>query len=227
MSPTPWTPRASGPRQAKSSGSVPITRWRASLAGRRRDRSTRDCARRSSGSKPTCSITGPVSTRFEPGGPVSGGGIPLSVPLIGGNAWAYVKQCLDDGWVSSAGPFVTRFEQEVAARSGRAHGVACASGTAAIHLALIVAGVEANDEVIVPALTFAAPANAVRYIGAWPVFIDVEPDFWQIDPARLKDFVERGCDWRDGALINRATGRRVRAVLPVDLLGHPVDMDAI
>ena len=168
-----------------------------------------------------------MSTRFEPGAKPGAGVIPLSVPLIGGNAWTYVKQCLDDGWVSSAGPFVTRFEREIAARSARAHGVACASGTAALHLALIVAGLEANEEVVVPALTFAAPANAVRYIGAWPVFVDVEAQHWQLDPARLKDFVERDCDWRDGALVNLVTGRRVRAVLPVDLLGHPVDMDAI
>ncbi|MBY0493498.1 MAG: LegC family aminotransferase [Cyanobacteria bacterium] len=168
-----------------------------------------------------------MSTRFEPGARPSPDGIPLSVPLIGGNAWKYVKQCLDDGWVSSAGPFVTRFEREVAATSGRKHGVACASGTAALHLALIVAGVESSDEVVVPALTFAAPANAVRYVGAWPVFVDIEPHYWQIDPQRLTDFIERRCEWTNRTLINRDTRRRVRAVLPVDLLGHPSDMDAI
>ncbi|HEX6162997.1 MAG TPA: LegC family aminotransferase [Vicinamibacterales bacterium] len=168
-----------------------------------------------------------MNTASEPGGPSEAGWIPLSVPLIGGNAWTYVKQCLDTGWVSSAGEFVNRFEREVAHAAGRPHGVACTSGTAALHLALVAAGVQPGDEVLVPALTFAAPANAVRYVGAWPVFVDVEADYWQIDPQRVRDFVERGCDWRDGALINKTTGRRVSAVLPVDLLGHPVDIDPL
>ena len=168
-----------------------------------------------------------MNTASEPGGPSAAGWIPLSVPLVGGNAWAYIKECLDSGWVSSAGDFVNRFERDVARLAGRPHGVACTSGTAALHLALVVAGVEAGDEVIVPALTFAAPANAVRYIGAWPVFVDVEPDYWQVDPQRVRDFIERGCDWRDGALINKTTQRRVRAILPVDLLGHPVDIDPL
>ncbi len=153
--------------------------------------------------------------------------IPLSVPHLGGNEWAYVKECLDTNWVSSAGPFVTRLERVIAERAGRAHGVAVVNGTAALHTALLVAGVEANDEVLMPALTFIAPANAVRYVGAWPVFIDVERDHWQLDPAKLADFVARECEWRHGSLWNRTSGRRVRAVLPVDLLGHPVDADPI
>ena len=168
-----------------------------------------------------------MNTASEPGGPSAAGWIPLSVPLVGGNAWAYIKQCLDTGWVSSAGDFVNRFERDVAQLAARPHGVACTSGTAALHLALVVAGVQPDDEVIVPALTFAAPANAVRYIGAWPVFVDVEPDYFQIDPQRVRDFVERGCEWRDGALVNKTTRRRVRALLPVDLLGHPVDIDPL
>jgi perosamine synthetase len=76
-------------------------------------------------------------------------------------------------------------------------------------------------------LTFIAPANAVRYLGAWPVFLDVEPAYWQLDPKRLAEFIERECVWRTGALWNRRTGRRVRAILPVDILGHPCDIDAI
>ncbi len=168
-----------------------------------------------------------MPTRFEPGAPAPERHIPLSVPLIGGNAWRYVKQCLDEGWVSSAGSFVTEFEQQVAARAGKAHGVACSTGTAALHLGLLVAGVEPDDEVIVPALTFAAPANAVRYVNAWPRFIDIEADHWQLDPQRVREFIERGCDWRQRQLIDRTTGRRVRAILPVDLLGHPCDIDAL
>jgi perosamine synthetase len=153
--------------------------------------------------------------------------IALSVPEVSGHEWAYVKECLDTAWVSSAGPFVGRFEHEVARRAETAHAVATMNGTAALHVALLVAGVTPGDEVVVPSLTFLAPANAVRYIGAWPVFLDVEPRYWQLDPDRLADFVNKDCRWQDGALRNAATGRRVRAVLPVDLLGHPADLDAI
>jgi perosamine synthetase len=105
--------------------------------------------------------------------------------------------------------------------------VAVVNGTAALHLALLVAGVSADDEVLMPALTFIAPANAVRYLGAWPVFIDIDPEYWQLDPQRLADFLDRECTVKQGTLTNRRTGRRVRAVLPVDILGHPCDMESI
>lgn len=153
--------------------------------------------------------------------------IPLCAPEIRGNEWNYVKECLDGGWVSSVGDFVVRFEKDLARCTGARFGIATASGTAALHVALLVAGVEPEDEVIVSALTFIAPANAVRYVGAWPVFIDAEPEFWQMDPQKLRDFLQHGCIWRDGALYNRESGRRVRAIVPVHILGHPVDMDPI
>jgi len=150
--------------------------------------------------------------------------VPLCVPEIGGNEWRYVKECLDTGWVSSVGSYVDRFESELARAVGARFAVATTSGTAALHTALLVAGVERDDEVLVSALTFIAPANAIRYVGAWPVFIDAEPATWQMDPQRAVEFLERGCDWREGALYNRVTGRRVRAVIPVHILGHPVEM---
>ncbi len=153
--------------------------------------------------------------------------IPLSIPEIRGNAWLYVRECLDTNWVSSAGRFVDRFEAVVAARVGARYGVATASGTAALHAALLVAGVRPGDEVLVPALTFIAPANAVRYAGAWPVFMDVDPKYGQIDAGKAAEFLVRGCRWRSGVLRNRATGRPVRAILPVHLLGHPCDLDAL
>jgi perosamine synthetase len=146
------------------------------------------------------------------------------VPEIGGNEWRYVKECLDTGWVSSVGSYVDRFEGDLARAVGTRFAVATTSGTAALHTALLVAGVERDDEVLVSSLTFIAPANAIRYVGARPVFIDAEPASWQMDPQRAVDFLERGCDWRDGALYNRVTGRRVRAVIPVHILGHPVEM---
>jgi perosamine synthetase len=153
--------------------------------------------------------------------------IPLCVPEIRGNEWTYVKECLDTGWVSSVGSYVDRFESGMARCSGTARAVATVNGTSALHVALLVAGVGPEDEVLVSTLTFIAPANAIRYAGAWPVFIDAEPDYWQMDPAKVKDFLERGCTWSDGCLRNKATGRRVRAIIPVHILGHPVDMDPI
>jgi len=153
--------------------------------------------------------------------------IPLSVPEIRGNEWKYVKECLDTGWVSSVGPFVERFEREVADFVGSRFGVAAANGTSALHIALLVAGVKPGDEVLISALTFIAPANAIRYAGAWPVFIDAEPEYWQMDPQKVLDFLEKGCQRRDGALYNKATGRRVKAVLPVHILGQPVDLNPI
>lgn len=149
--------------------------------------------------------------------------IPLAVPHLAGNEWKYVKECLDTGWVSSVGPFVTRFEQMLAQRVGTVEAVATTNGTAALHLAQLVAGHQANEEVLVPALTFIAPANTVRYLGARPVFIDVEPEYWQMDVGRAIEFLD-SCLWRNQSLINKETGRRVVSILPVHLLGHPVDM---
>ncbi len=163
---------------------------------------------------------------YEPGAAVAGG-IPLCVPEIRGNEWRYVKECLDTGWVSSVGPFVTQLEEIVASYVGAAHGIATSTGTAALHVALLVAGVQPDDEVLVSDLTFIAPANAIRYANAWPVLIDAEQIYWQMDPARVVDFLERRCDWSDGKLVNRTTGRRVSAILPVHILGHPVDIDPI
>ena len=164
---------------------------------------------------------------FEPGVPVPEGFIPLCVPEIRGNEWKYIKECLDTNWVSSVGSFVGRFERELADYVGTKYAVATCNGTAALHIALLVAGVQPDDEVLVSTLTFIAPANAIRYVGAWPVFMDAEPDYWQMDPQKVVDFLEEECQWRDGALYNRATSRRVRAILPVHILGHPVDMDPI
>jgi perosamine synthetase len=163
----------------------------------------------------------------EPGTAAAEKFIPLSVPEICGNEWKYVKECLDTNWVSSAGPFVDRFERMVAEYIGVDHSVATSSGTAALHIALLVSGVRQDDEVLVPTLTFIAPANAVRYVGAWPVFMDVEPDHWQMDAVKTCAFLDEQCKWTHGELRNKETGRRVKGILPVHLLGHPVDMDPL
>lgn len=166
-------------------------------------------------------------TSFEPGAAVATGMIPLCVPELRGNEWRYVKECLDTGWVSSVGPFVEQIEKSVASYVGAAHGVAMSTGTAALHIALLVAGVKPDDEVLVSDLTFIAPANAIRYANAWPVLIDAEPVYWQMDIARAIDFLENQCSWTGGGLINKVTGRRVSAIVPVHILGHPVDLDPI
>lgn len=153
--------------------------------------------------------------------------IPLAAPEIQGNEWTYIKHCLDSGWVSSVGSFVERFEMDFADRLGSAHAVATMNGTAALHVALLVAGVEPDNEVVMPSLTFVAPANAVRYARAWPVFVDADADTWQMDVGRAVDFLTGGCQWSDGVLRNRDTGRRIGAVLPVHVLGHPVDMEPL
>ena len=164
---------------------------------------------------------------LAPGAPVSGNGIPLCVPEICGNEWQYIKECLDTNWVSSVGSFVDRFERMVADYVGTKYAVATVSGTAALHVALLVSGVQPDDEVLVSTLTFIAPANAIRYVGAWPIFIDAEPDYWQMDPQKAVDFLEKECRWRESALYNKTTGRRIKAILPVHVLGHPVVMDPI
>src|SRR6266702_498444 len=111
--------------------------------------------------------------------------ISLSEPLLGGNELLYLQECVRTNFVSSVGPFVQRFENLVADYLGVRYAVAMMNGTAALHTSLLVAGVERDDEVLVSDLTFIAPANAVRYVGAWPVLIDAEPHYFQIDTQRV------------------------------------------
>jgi perosamine synthetase len=151
--------------------------------------------------------------------------LPLSEPLLSGREWEYVKETLDTGWISSSGHFVNLFEERVAARLGLPHAVSCVNGTCAIHLALVVAGVRPGDEVIVPTLTFIAPVNAASYAGAVPVFMDADPLTLGMDAAKLADFLETRCEARDGGLFNRSSRRRIAAVVPVHVFGHPCDLD--
>src|SRR4051812_10898439 len=115
--------------------------------------------------------------------------IPLSVPVFSGNEWVYVKECIDTSYVSSVGSFVTRFERVFSEYIGDVHSVATVNGTAALHLALLVAGIGEGEEVIVSSMSFIAPANAIRYVGAWPVFMDADPDYWQMNPVQVQEFL--------------------------------------
>lgn len=151
--------------------------------------------------------------------------IPLSVPVLTGREQEYVQSCLTDGWVSSVGPFVTRFEKECAEYVGTRYAVATVNGTAALHLALLACGVQSGDAVLVPTFTFIATANAVRYCGATPIFFDCDADSLCMDSDGVRAFFETRCVRQsDGACIDRATGHRIAAVLPVHIFGHPADM---
>lgn len=143
--------------------------------------------------------------------PLSFRRIRIAAPDLTGNEEAYVVEAVRSGWVSSTGAFIERFEQEFAGCCGTRHAVACSSGTTALHLALATLGVGRGDEVIVPATTFVATANAVRFCQATPVFVDVDPETWCLDP--------RG--------VAAAIGPKTVGIMPVHLLGHPADMDAI
>ncbi len=150
----------------------------------------------------------------------------LHIPHFAGNEWPYLKECIDTGWVSSVGKFVDRFEVDLAEFCGVEKAIAVANGTAALHMSLLLTGVERDDEVLMPALTFIATANAVSYCGAIPHFIDSEEISLGVDVAKLADHLKDIAERRaDGFSYNRHTGRRLRALVPMHAFGHPVDLD--
>ena len=164
-------------------------------------------------------VVGPCN----PGQPIS-----LHEPdFRGTEAWAYVKDCLDTGWVSTAGQWVSRFEQQLTTATGAAHAVAVTNGTVALRLALHLVGVGSGDEVLLPPLSFVATANAVAHLGAVPHFIDIEPTTLAMDPEALDERLEQLAERRGGQLFNRQTDRRLSAVLPVHVFGHPADAIAL
>lgn len=153
--------------------------------------------------------------------------VALHEPCFQGNEWKYVKDCLDTGWVSSAGKYVDRFEKALTGYTGSKYAVAVVNGTAALHTALKLAGVEAGDEVMVPALTFVATANAVSYCGGIPHFVDSEEKTLGLDPYKLDDYLHDIASIRNGECINKISGHRIKAVVPMHTFGHPVDLDPL
>ena len=151
----------------------------------------------------------------------------LHEPLFEGNEQEYVKSCIDEGWVSSAGAFVDRFERDLAKQSEVGYAVACVNGTSALHIALMLAGVRANDEVLLPALTFIATANSISYCNAHPVFIDSSSKDLGVDVEKLREFLRSDTVIREGQCINNSTGRVIRAIVPVHVFGHPCRMDEL
>lgn len=162
--------------------------------------------------------------------------IPLSIPHLEGNEWNYVKDCLDTGWISSAGSYVNQFEKMVAEFVGAKYGVACMNGTAGLHIAQLLSGINTGDHVIAPNITFIATLNAIKYTGADPILIDVLSDSWQMDLDLLEDFLKKNTylvetSVGDGSTITHyhllTTHRPIKAIMPVHVLGNVGDMDRL
>ncbi|WP_326975136.1 LegC family aminotransferase [Caproicibacter sp. BJN0012] len=153
--------------------------------------------------------------------------VPLHEPCFAGREWDYVKDCLDSGYVSSVGPYVERFERELARFTGAKYAAAAVNGTSALQICLKLAGVRAGDEVIVPALTFVATANAVCYCGAIPHLADSETESLGIDGEKLAGYLKETTRLRNGVCWNRRTDRPIRALVAMHTFGHPVQLDLI
>lgn len=152
---------------------------------------------------------------------------PLSVPKFIGNEKKYLNECIDTTFVSSVGKFVDRFENDMAAYTGAKKAVVCVSGTNALHMAMMLVGVERGDEVLTQALTFIATCNAISYIGAHPVFIDVDKSTMGLSPDALKAWLEKNAEIRNGQCYNKHTGHKVKACIPMHTFGHPVRIEEI
>ena len=158
----------------------------------------------------------------EPGRPMA-----LHEPEFAGREWDYVKECLDTGWVSSVGSYVDRFERDLSAYTGASHAVATSNGTSALHICLLLAGVKPGDEVLMPALTFIATANAASYAGAVPHFVDSEAVSLGVDAARLDAHLRDTARVVNGACVNQRTSATIRALVVMHVFGHPADLDAL
>ena len=153
--------------------------------------------------------------------------VPLHEPTFNEKELEYVTDCIKTGWVSSVGAYVTRFEEDLAKFVGVKRAVAVVNGTAALHIALKIAGVEAGDEVLMPSLTFIATANAVSYCGAIPHFIDVHEETLGVDPYKLDTYLTEISELRNGELFNKETNRRIKALVPMHTFGHAVEIEEL
>lgn len=158
---------------------------------------------------------------------VGEGPVSLHKPHFMGKEREYLNECIDSTFVSSVGKFVDRFEDELASYTEAKHAIAVVNGTAALHIALKLAGVKHSDEVLIPALTFIATANAVSYCDAIPHFVDSEERTLGIDAEKLRAYLSKTTEKRKGQCINKTTGRVIRALLPMHVFGHPVDIEAL
>lgn len=153
--------------------------------------------------------------------------VPLAVPVFIGNEKKYLNECIDTTFVSSVGKFVDRFEEDTAKYTGCKRAVVCVSGTNALHMSLMLAGVQRDDEVLTQALTFIATCNALSYIGAHPVFIDVDRDTMGLSPVAVREWLAKNSEQKNGECYNKNTGRRIKACVPMHTFGHPVHLDEL
>jgi aminotransferase in exopolysaccharide biosynthesis len=153
--------------------------------------------------------------------------VPLAVPRFVGNEKKYLNECIDTTFVSSVGKFVDRFEEDMARYTGAKKAVVCVSGTNALHMSLLMVGVERDDEVLTQALTFIATCNALSYIGAHPVFIDVDKTTMGLSPDAMKEWLVKNVEIRNNQCYNKRTGRRVKACVPMHTFGHPVRIEEL
>lgn len=166
-----------------------------------------------------------IRDRFGAG---EGDFVPLHAPTFSGNEKKYLDECIDSTFVSSVGAFVDRFERDIAEYTGARRAVVCVSGTNALHMALMLAGVERDDEVLTQSLSFIATCNAISYIGAHPVFIDVDYDTMGLSPDALREWLEKHTVKDAGNVLrNKSTGRRVKSVVPMHTFGHPCRIEEI
>ena len=153
--------------------------------------------------------------------------IPLHEPKFIGNEKKYLNECVDSTFVSSVGKFVGKFEEKIANYTDAKYAIAINSGTSALHIALLLANVERNDEVITQALTFVATCNAISYCGAQPVFVDVDRDTMGLSPSALKEFLKDNTSVKNQQCVNNKTGRVIKACVPMHTFGHPCRIDEI
>ena len=155
------------------------------------------------------------------------GVVPLHAPCFVGNEKKYLDECIDSTYVSSVGKFVDRFEEMVAQYTGAKRAVVCVNGTNALYMAMSLAGVEREDEVITQPLTFIATCNAISYIGAYPVFLDVDLDTMGLSPSKMREWLQINSEIRNNMCYNRVSGRRIKACVPMHTFGHPVHLDEL
>ena len=153
--------------------------------------------------------------------------VPLHAPCFIGNEKKYLAECVDTTFVSSVGQFVDRFEEKMAQYTGAARAVTCVNGANALHLALLLVGVARGDEVLTQALTFIATCNAIRYIDAHPVFLDVDQSTMGLSPDAMRDWLFRNAEMKDSQCFNKNTQRRIKACVPMHTFGHPARIDEI
>lgn len=155
------------------------------------------------------------------------GMVPLHVPTFRGNEKKYLNECIDTTFVSSVGKFVDRFEEMMEEYTGTQKAVVCVNGTNALHMAMLLVGVEREDEVITQALTFIATCNAISYIGAHPLFIDVDKDTMGLSPDAMEAWLKENAEIKGESCYNKRTDRRIKACVPMHTFGHPVHLDKL